>query len=199
MGIEDVDIVEPHALEALVEAGEQIFAAAPFAVRPGPHAVAGLGGDHQLVAQAVEIGAQDLAEQRLGGAGRRAVIVGEIEMRDAEVEGRAADLARGRRRLVLAEIVPEPERDRRQHQAAAAAPVVEHRRHSGSRRADRPSFPPGFSDPVDQAKRVMTPMPSPSNASMAISAAGASSRLRCLPTSFCGASLPVRIISIMSP
>ncbi len=49
--IEDVDIVEPHPLQALVEAGQHIFAAAPFAVGTGPHQVAGLGRDDQFVAK----------------------------------------------------------------------------------------------------------------------------------------------------
>ena len=48
--VEDVDVVEPHALEALVEAREQVLARAPVAVRAGPHVVAGLGRDDELVA-----------------------------------------------------------------------------------------------------------------------------------------------------
>ena len=125
--IEDVDIVEPHALQALVEAGEQIFAAAPFAIGARPHVVAGLGRDDQLVAIAREIGRAGLAESLLGRAGRRAVIVGEIEMGDAEIEGRAAHRrACVSKRRVAAEIVPEPERDRRQLQAAPPAAAVGH-------------------------------------------------------------------------
>ncbi len=67
--IEDVDIVEAHALEALVEAREHIFAAAPFAVRPRPHVIARLGRDHEFVAKAAEVAAQDVAEGKLGRAG----------------------------------------------------------------------------------------------------------------------------------
>ena len=48
--VEDVDVVEAQAPQALVEAREQVLARAPVAVRPGPHVVAGLGGDDQLVA-----------------------------------------------------------------------------------------------------------------------------------------------------
>ena len=47
-------------------------------------------------------------------------------MRDAEVEGGGSIARASLARRVLAEIVPQPERDRRQLQAAAAAPVVEH-------------------------------------------------------------------------
>ena len=48
--IEDIDIVDPHALEALVEARQHIFAAAPFAIGAGPHVVAGLARDDEFVA-----------------------------------------------------------------------------------------------------------------------------------------------------
>ena len=40
VGIEDVDVVELEAFERLVEGGEEVFAAAPFAVGAGPHVVA---------------------------------------------------------------------------------------------------------------------------------------------------------------
>ena len=61
---------------------------------------------------------------RLRGAGRRAVIIGEIEMGDAEIEGVQNEIARGRLRIDVAEILPEPERDaRQQHAASAAAPI----------------------------------------------------------------------------
>src|SRR5690606_11956569 len=43
VGVEDIDIVESHALQALVAAGDQILAAAPFAVWTGPHQIARLG------------------------------------------------------------------------------------------------------------------------------------------------------------
>ena len=48
--VEDVDVVEPHALQALVEARQQVLARAPFPVRARPHVVAGLARDDQLVA-----------------------------------------------------------------------------------------------------------------------------------------------------
>ena len=126
MGIEDVDIVQPHALEALVEAGEKILAAAPFTVRPGPHAVAGLGRNDQFVAIRLEIRAQHLAEERLGRAGRRAVIVGEIEMGDAHVEGGEAHLPRPLDRIGMTEVLPEPQGYRGQEQSAATGSAVLH-------------------------------------------------------------------------
>ena len=55
VGVEDVDVVEAHPREALVEAGQQVLARAPLAVRAGPHVVARLGGDDQLVAVGREV------------------------------------------------------------------------------------------------------------------------------------------------
>ncbi len=91
--IEDIDIVETHALQALVAGGDQIFAAAPLAIGTRPHVVACLGGDDQLVAVWFEVLAEQLAEGSFGGAVGRAVIVGEVEMGDAEIEGGLAHLA----------------------------------------------------------------------------------------------------------
>ncbi len=126
--IEDIDIVEAHALQALVAGSDQILAAAPLAIGARPHVVAGLGGDDQLIAQARKFGAHDLAEGRLGAAGRRAVIVGEVEMGDAEIEGRAAHVDLAVMRRIAAEIVPEAERNGRQLQAGTARAVVLHLR-----------------------------------------------------------------------
>src|SRR6516165_6892441 len=41
--IEDVDVRESHALETLIQTGEEILARAPFSVWTGPHAVPSLG------------------------------------------------------------------------------------------------------------------------------------------------------------
>ena len=50
VGIEDVDVVETHPAEALVEAGQEVLARSADAIGSGPHVVAGLGRDDQLVA-----------------------------------------------------------------------------------------------------------------------------------------------------
>ena len=124
--VEDVDVVEAHALEALVEAREQVLAAAEVAVGAGPHVVAGLGRDHELVAEGREVLLQQGAERLLGGAVGRAVVVGEVEVRDAEIERAAHDRAARLERTVASEVLPQAERDRRQQQPAAPAAVVGH-------------------------------------------------------------------------
>ena len=110
---------------------------AEIAVRAGPHVVAGLGRDHELVAEGREILLQQHAERLLGGAVGRPVVVGEVEVRDAEVEGAAHDRAAGLERPVAAEVLPEAERDGRQQQPAAAAAVVESCGRSDRRRVRR--------------------------------------------------------------
>ncbi|MNZ68634.1 hypothetical protein D3C78_869040 [compost metagenome] len=128
VGIEDIDVIQTHALQALVAGGDYVFAAAPFAIGAGPHVVTGLGGDDHLVAITSEIRLQDFTEGGFGAAGRRAVIIGEIEMGDAEIEGAAADGLFRLVRCVVAEIVPEAERNRRQFQAGLAAMIIFHGR-----------------------------------------------------------------------
>ena len=69
--------------------------------------MAGLAGDDQLVAMAGEVLDQDAADVFLGGAGWRAVVVGEIEVGHAAVERAAHDPAGLLEIIDVAEIVPE--------------------------------------------------------------------------------------------
>ena len=101
--VEDVDVLEPHPLQRLVEAREHVLARAPLAVRAGPHVVAGLRRDHELVAVGPEVLAEEAAEVGLRRAVRRPVVVREVEVQDPEVEARAggsrgSSRAAGRRR-----------------------------------------------------------------------------------------------------
>ena len=87
VGVEDVDVVDAHARERLLGAREDVLArAARSPYGPGPHVVAGLRRDDELVAVGREVLAHHPAEVRLGRAVRRAVVVGQIEVRDAAVE-----------------------------------------------------------------------------------------------------------------
>ena len=124
MRVENIHIVELHAAQGGVQTGQEVLAAAPFAVGAGPHAVAGLGGDDQLVAVAGQVGGQDRAEGFLGRAGLGAVVVGQVKVRDAGVEGGADHRAGVVEGIDGAEVVPQAQRDRGQQQAAVAAAVV---------------------------------------------------------------------------
>ncbi len=56
-----------------------------------------------------QIGRQQAAEGLLSGSIRWPVVVGEIEMSDADVERATADVALHRERTVMAEVVPQTE------------------------------------------------------------------------------------------
>ena len=125
--VEDVDVVQPHALEALVEAGEQVLARAPVAVGSGPHVVARLAGDDELVAVGRQVLGEDPAEVLLRRPVGRPVVVGQVEVGDAEVERAAQDGPARLQRPVAAEVLPQAERDRRELEAAAPTAPVGHR------------------------------------------------------------------------
>jgi hypothetical protein len=88
--------------------------------------VAGLGGDDQFVAVVAQVVGEQEAEVAFRAAGRRAVVVGQVEVRDAEVEGAAHDGALRLEGPALAEVVPQAERDGGQPEAAAAGAPVGH-------------------------------------------------------------------------
>jgi len=73
-----------------------------------------------------EIGGDDAAEVLLGRAVRRAIVVRQVEVSDPEIEGPADDRPLRVHRAVATEILPEPERDHRQFEAAAAAAAERH-------------------------------------------------------------------------
>ena len=121
MVVEDVHVGQAHALQTLVQRGEDVFARAPLAVGAGPHQIAGLGRDDELVAVRGEVLAQEAAEVLLGRAGRRAVVVGQVEMSEAEVERAAEHRALVADRVGAAKVVPQAQREPREFEAAAAA------------------------------------------------------------------------------
>lgn len=99
----------------------------PVAVWAGPHVVACLCGDYDLVAVAAEAVAHDAAEILLGRAVDGAVVVGQIEVRDTAVEGREGGAAVDGIVVDAAEVVPQAERYAGQEQTAPAAAGILHR------------------------------------------------------------------------
>src|SRR5699024_9277170 len=86
-----------------------------------------LRGDDELVAVGTQVLAQQPAEVRLGRSGRRAVVVGQVEVRDAEVEGPADDVALVAEGDVVTEVVPKSQRQGRKEGAGSADRAVGHR------------------------------------------------------------------------
>lgn len=82
--IKDVHIVQAHPLQRLIQAGDQIFLAAAVAVGARPHSISRLGRDNEFVSGHL---LEDLAGDDFAVAGRRAVVVGKVEVGDAVVKG----------------------------------------------------------------------------------------------------------------
>ena len=74
--VEDVHIIQAQAFQRLVEAGEQVLAAAEVAIGACPHFIAGLGGDDEFVAVMLEVLGEQQSAVLLGLAGFGAVVVG---------------------------------------------------------------------------------------------------------------------------
>ena len=72
-----------------------------------------------------QVRAQDAAKGFLGGAGRRPVVVGEVEVRDAQIKGAQDQGPAVGGTVGRAEIVPEAEGKQRQLEAAASAGAVQ--------------------------------------------------------------------------
>ncbi len=75
VGVEHVHVIGAHTGQALLERAHEVLARAAVAVGTGPHVVAGLGREEQLVAVATQVAVEHGAEGRLGGAVGRAVLL----------------------------------------------------------------------------------------------------------------------------
>ncbi len=124
--VEDVDVLQAHPPQGLVEAGGEVLARAEVAVGAVPHRPTGLGGDDELVAVRPQVLGHDPAEVDLRAAGGRAVVVGEVDVADTQVECPPQDRPLGLQGPVVAEVVPQAEGDRRQVEAAASTAAVVH-------------------------------------------------------------------------
>ena len=107
VGVEDVDVLQPHSREALLEAREQVFARAEVAVWPGPLVIARLGRDDQLLAIRSEVLREYAPEVGFGATVGRPVVVREIKMGNAELERAAQNRAAVGQRPIVAEVLPE--------------------------------------------------------------------------------------------
>ena len=113
MVVKDVDVVQAKPLEALVQAGQHVFARPEIPVGTWPHVPPCLGRDDQFVSIPGKILAQDASGVDFSRPERRTVVVREIEVGDSKVEGRVHDLSLRGQRFVVAEVMPEPQTDQR--------------------------------------------------------------------------------------
>src|SRR5262245_7383973 len=124
--VEDVHVLQTHALETLVQAGQQILARSEIPIQSWPHVPAGLGADDQLIAVRAKILVKNAAEVLLCRSIRRAIVIGEIKVGNAEVEGPPQHSAAILKDIHPAEVMPQAHRDCGELDAASAAAPVGH-------------------------------------------------------------------------
>ena len=106
MAVKEVDIVQSHSPETLVDTCHKVFARSPIAVRSRPHVVACLRGNEELVAIAKEIVTEKLAHRLFCRAVGRSIVVGKVEVSDAVVESVVRDVTRTLIAVIAAKVVP---------------------------------------------------------------------------------------------
>ena len=101
--LEPMDLGAPHdgaggrdhtGLERRVDGVDEVVAGRTDLVLAIAEAEGGLGGNDQLIAIRAQVSGEDAPEILLGRARRRPIVVGQIEVRDAMVEGAEQHLAR---------------------------------------------------------------------------------------------------------
>ena len=112
MTVEEVNIVEMHTLQALVETGHEVLSRAPVAIRSWPHIIARFAADEKFVAIWTEVIIHESSHRFLSTAIRRAVVVGQIEMCDAIVEGIVRDGTASLVWVNATKVVPESQTQR---------------------------------------------------------------------------------------
>ncbi len=108
MRVEDVHVVKTHALQALIQRSDEVLLRRPDAVRSGPHIPARLGRDDEFIAVLPEVLPQDFAEVLLRRSVGRSVVIGEIEVGHATVEGTTHYGAARLEDIGTAEVLPQP-------------------------------------------------------------------------------------------
>jgi hypothetical protein len=126
MRVEDVHVVRAQPAQALIQTGEQILAGSPVPIWSWPHGIAGLAREDQLVPVRRQVGRQDPPQGVFRRARGRPVVVGQIEMGDAEVEGVEEQPAHALEGRALPEAVPQAQRDGGEPEPAAAAAAIDH-------------------------------------------------------------------------
>ena len=108
MAVEEVDIVEVHSLQTLVETRHERLSRTPVAVRTLPHLISRLRSNEEFVAIRTEIIVHESSHSLLGTTVYGTIVVGKVEMGDAMVESAVGNGAATLIRINASEVVPEP-------------------------------------------------------------------------------------------
>ncbi len=88
--------------------------------------IARLGGNDQFIAVGLQNQVKYASEILFSRSGRRAIIVGQVKMGDARIEGHLHDLTTILQHIHMPEIVPQAQGDGRQLQTTLATAAVLH-------------------------------------------------------------------------
>ncbi len=113
MVVENIDIIKPHAFQALVEGGDQILArTVAVTVRTVPHLVSGFGRDAEFIAELTHSPVKNTTEIFLRTAiVRAAIIVGKVKVCDTKVESCVYHLLHNGKISFVAKILPQTKGD----------------------------------------------------------------------------------------
>jgi hypothetical protein len=92
----------------VTEAGKEILSRSEVAIGAMPHVPTGLGGDDKFVTICNEVLAEDASKVGLGAAIRKAVVVGQIEVGDTEVERSPQEGTLSRKQSVITKMLHGP-------------------------------------------------------------------------------------------
>ena len=112
--VEDVHVVQAHALQGSVQGAHQVLARAAETVGRIIHYPTRLGRDDHFITEGTKIAGEDAAEVSFGGARFRTIVIGQIEMSNPPVIRRAQNLALRGQGTVVAEVLPKAKGNGRQ-------------------------------------------------------------------------------------
>ena len=124
--VEDIHIIQSHALQALIQAGHEILFAAPVAVRSGPHIITGFRGNHQFITIYTQILFQNTTEILFCRTVYRSVVVRQIEVCDTVIKSSVTHVQHVVKIPIGAKIVPQSQGDCRKLQSTCTTAVVFH-------------------------------------------------------------------------
>ena len=111
MGIEDVDVVQPHPLERLVAGGDEVLTRPTLPIGAGPHIVASLGAYNKFIPIGLEISRHHATEINLGLPIGRTVIISEVEVSDTAIERTTQHGTLRESGVKISKVVPQSQRN----------------------------------------------------------------------------------------
>ena len=107
--IKNVYIFQSHTFQALVQAREKIFAAAPVSVRAIPHFITGFCRNDQLITVNSQVFLKNLAKILLRTSRLRSIIIRQVKLRDSIIKSCKTKLLHIFEIRSISKIMPQPQ------------------------------------------------------------------------------------------